>query len=149
MNPIDFDIQVKLAIYAHFADITSAPTIAQVAARVTAADADVRDAFQRLFRNRVLVLEPDGATIRMAPPFSGVPTQHVTVVGSKSYFANCAWDGLGILAALHAEGYVRSRCEQTLEPLRLHVGRDGPEPEPCVIHFAVPAALWWRDIVFT
>jgi hypothetical protein len=31
----------------------------------------------------------------------------------------------------------------------LRVNENGPDPEPCVIHFAVPAALWWRDIVFT
>ena len=144
---LDFDTRVKLAVYRHFADAASAPTVAQVAASVTASETDVRGALARLFRNRVLVLEWD--EIRMAPPFSGVPTQHVVVTGERSYTANCAWDALGVLAALHVEGEVHSRCEQSLEPLRLKVGRGGPEPEPCVIHFAVPAAHWWRDIVYT
>jgi hypothetical protein len=44
---------------------------------------------------------------------------------------------------------VFSRCEQSLDPLHLRVHEGGPDPEPCVIHFAVPAALWWKDIVFT
>jgi hypothetical protein len=46
-------------------------------------------------------------------------------------------------------GEVHSRCEQTLGPLFLRVGDDGPEAAPCVVHFAVPAAHWWRDIVYT
>ena len=145
----DFDTQVKLAVYGHFAEEAAAPSVAQVAARVRAKEADVRAAYRRLFASRVLVLEPDGATLRMAPPFSGVPTQHVVLAGGKSYFANCAWDALGVVAALGAEGEVRSRCEQSMEPLRIPVHRDGPEPVPCVIHFAVPAAHWWRDIVHT
>ncbi|MFN8179729.1 MAG: organomercurial lyase [bacterium] len=145
----DFDTQVKLAIYGHFAEEAAAPTVARVATRVGAGDAEVQAAYRRLFARRVLVLEPDGATIRMAPPFSGVPTQHVVLAGGKSWFANCAWDALGVLAALGTAGEVRSRCEQTMEPLRIPVDRDGPSPVPCVIHFAVPAAHWWRDIVYT
>ena len=146
---MDRFLRVKLAVYRHFAETTSAPTVAQVAECLEERKRDVRIAFERLFRNRVLVLEPDGVSIRMAPPFSGVPTQHVVVTGEKSYFANCAWDALGVLAALGASGEVHSRCEQTLEPLFLRVGGDGPEAEPCVVHFAVPAAHWWRDIVYT
>ena len=80
----------------------------------------------------------------MAPPFCGVATQHKVRAGGKEYFANCAWDALGILAALHAEGEVSSRCEQSLEPIQLRVGKNGPAPAPCVVHFAVPAARWWE-----
>jgi Alkylmercury lyase len=78
-----------------------------------------------------------------------VPTQHVVRVDGRSYFANCAWDALGVPACLHAPGEVTSRCDQSLEPLRLRVSEVGPAGDPCVIHFAVPAAQWWRDIVFT
>jgi len=146
---MDFDIQVKLAIYQHIAETTQAPSVEEVAERTGAAPADVRETYGRLARSRVLVLQPDGVSIRMAPPFSGVPTQHRVEVGGKEYFANCAWDALGVVAALHREGEVSSRCEQTFEPINFQVHASGPEPEPCVIHFAVPAALWWKDIVFT
>ena len=46
----------------------------------------------------------------MAPPFSGVPTQHVVIVDETKYFANCAWDSFGIPAALHRPGRVHFRC---------------------------------------
>jgi hypothetical protein len=146
---MDPDVQLKLAIFAFTADAARVPTIAELAAGVQRAPSDVRAAFERLTAQRVLVLERDGETIRMAPPFSGVPTQHRVRVGGKEYFANCAWDALGILAALHREGTVHSRCEQSMEPIVIEVGRMGPAPEPCVVHFAVPAAQWWQDIAFT
>lgn len=146
---VDFDTRVKLAIYRHIAETTRAPAVAEVAEQMKARSKDVQRAYARLFSSRVLVLEPDGVTIRMAPPFSGVPTQHRVRIGEKEYFANCAWDALGVPAALHRRADVFSRCEQTHEPLHIRVHDDGPEPTPCVAHFAVPAAQWWKDIVFT
>jgi hypothetical protein len=146
---MDFDTRVKLAIYAHIARTTRAPSPAEVAAVVKAAADEVREAYRRLFGKRVLVLEDDGESVRMAPPFSGIATQHRVRVAGKEYFANCAWDALGVIAALRQPGEVFSRCEQSLDPLHIRVRDEAPEPEPCVIHFAVPAALWWKDIVFT
>jgi hypothetical protein len=125
---VDFDTTVKLAIYSHLARTTGPPTPAQVAAAVRASVPDVEAAFQRLYQKRVLVLESDGASIRMAPPFSGVETQHRVRVARKEYFANCAWDALGVIAALRQPGEVFSRCEQTLEPLYLQV--HGPDRSP-------------------
>jgi len=144
-----FDTDVKLAVYRHIAAAARTPTVGEVAESVGATPGEVREAYERLYRNRVLVLEPDGTTIRMAPPFSGVATQHRVRISDKEYFANCAWDALGVPAALHAPAEVLSRCEQSREPIHLRVREDGPDPEPCVVHFAVPAALWWKDIVYT
>ena len=146
---MDDDTQVKLAVYRHFAATGTRPTPADVAARAGYDTPAVLAAYKRLRAQRVLALEPDGASIRMAPPFSGVPTPHVAEVGGTRYFANCAWDALGIPAALQQPGEVSSRCEQSMEPLRLKVGRDGPEPCDWLFHCLVPAARWWDDIVFT
>lgn len=141
---MDFDIRVKTAIYLWIARTTRTPTSAEIADAVGAVRDDVRQAYRRLFQNRILFLEPDGETIR-----SAVPTQHRVLVGDRSYFANCSWDSLGIPAALREPGEVFSRCEQTGEPIRLRVGTDGPEPQDVVAHFAVPAAKWWAELVYT
>ncbi|HZM69814.1 MAG TPA: organomercurial lyase [Candidatus Cryosericum sp.] len=146
---MDFDTQIKLAIYTHFAETGRRPSLEDVASRVVSDAGRVRDAYGRLRQQRVLVLESDGTTIRMAPPFSGIPTQHLVKVGGIDYFANCAWDSLGVPAALHRPAEVLSRCEQTGEPLRLEVGLDGPGPSTWLFHCLVPAAKWWEDIVFT
>ena len=149
---MDRDLQVKLAVYGCFAQTGRPPSPDEIGDRVGIAVPDVLDAYRRLRAQRVLLLEADGA-IRMAPPFSGVPTQHTVVGGGVSYFANCAWDALGIPAALRQPATVHSRCAQSREPLHLAVGPDGPEgPEAragWLFHCAVPAAHWWDDLVFT
>ena len=146
---MDLDLDVKLAVYQHFPQTTHPPSPDDIAVRLQVETPAVLDAYQRLRAQRVLVLEEDGASIRMAPPFSGVPTQHVAEVGGRRYFANCAWDVFGIIAALQKPGTVHSRCEQTREPLHLAVGPEGLEASDWLFHCAVPAAHWWDDIVFT
>jgi len=146
---MDSDARVKMAVYRHFAETGYPPTPSEVAGRAGMSAADVLDAFPRLRDQRVLVLGEDGASIRMAPPFSGVPTQHVVHVGGIRYFANCAWDSLGIPVALGREAEIDSRCEQSGEPLHLHIGPGGPGPSPWLFHCLVPASQWWNDIVFT
>jgi hypothetical protein len=146
---MEIDTQVKRAVYGHFAETGRRPTPNEVAGRVGSDVSSVLGSYPRLGTQRVLVLEPDGSSIRMAPPFSGVPTPHVVTVGDTRYFANCAWDALGIPAALHRRGEVRSRCEQSDEPLRLSVDMDGPETSTWLFHSLVPAAKWWDDIIFT
>ena len=146
---MDLEVRTKVAIYDHFATVGSRPSVDDVAARVGARASDVREMFGRLRAQRVLVLEADGESIRMSPPFSGVPTQHRVVAAGVSYFANCAWDALGIPAALHRAATVHSRCEQSLERLDLPVSDRGPDASGWLFHCVVPAAKWWDDIVFT
>ena len=148
-NPEDFDARVKVAVYRATAELGKPPSVEAVAAKVEATPAAVQEAYVRLRGNRLLLLEADGVTIRMAPPFSGVPTQHRVIVDGIEYYANCAWDALGIPAALHRRGVVHSRCEQSFEPLDLEVDLNGPAPSGWLFHCLVPAARWWDDLVFT
>jgi Alkylmercury lyase len=146
---MDSDLQLRAAVYRYFADRAEAPPLGDMARTMRATPADVKAGYQRLYARRMLVPMADGESIRMAPPFSGIPTQHVVRARGKEYFANCAWDSFGIPAALQAEGDVLSRCEQSGEPLRIHLGSDGPPTSTWLFHVAVPAAHWWRDIVYT
>src|SRR5882672_4134647 len=131
---MDFDARVKVAVYDYFATTGAAPGITQLAEHVAATVPEVRHAYARLRAKRVLLLEPDGQTIRMAPPFSGVPTQHHVVANSREYVANCAWDALGVVAALQQPGVVHSECAQSRQPLRLDVGRQGPDISDWLFH---------------
>lgn len=147
---MDFDTNVKLTIYNVIAETTRAPTSAEIAQMLDSSVEEIEAAFERLYRKRLLVVEPnDSSRIRMAPPFSGIETPFRVRVGEKSYYANCAWDALGISAALHADADIFAVDAHTHEPLTLIVRDGNPIPEPCVTHFAVPAAQWWDDIIYT
>ena len=146
---MELELKAKLAIYEHFAAVGSRPSLDDIAERLGAAVPQVRETFRRLREQRVLVLEADAESIRMAPPFSGIPTQHRVTAAGVSYYANCAWDALGIPAALHQPATVHSRCEQSMEPLELAVSERGLQASDWLFHCVVPASRWWEDIVFT
>lgn len=147
---MDFDTTVKMALYRTLADSARMPDAAELARGLGCAEAEVDLAFQRLHQKRLLVPEPGApGRIRMAPPFSGVPTPFPVRAGGFWYMANCVWDALGVSAALHRDAIVAGSDGHTGEPLELEVRDGAPRPRPCVIHFAVPAAQWWKDIVYT
>ena len=143
------DVQVRQFIYDHTIEHGVPPSARQAAAELGVAEEQLRAAFERLAAGRVLVLERDTREIQMAMPFSAFPTAFPTRVGATTYHANCAWDALGIPAALGRPATVHSRCEQTLQPLELPVTEGGPEPSDWLFHCVVPASKWWDDIVFT
>ena len=146
----ELDTKVKLAIYRITADTGVVPTSGEVARKIDIDEAEVLGAFGRLHGKRLLVPEPgDPTRIRMAPPFSGVPTSFPVDANGKRYYANCVWDAYGIAAALHADAIIPASDGQTGEALTLEVKNNQPVSKPYVAHFAVPAAHWWDDIVFT
>ncbi len=147
---MDFDTIVKLNIYEIIAETTKVPTSADVAEALNASVEEVEAAFERLHEKRLLVPEPgDPSRIRMAPPFSGVETPFRVKVRDKVYYANCAWDALGIPAALHQDAVVEASDGHSGEPMTLEVREGQPVPQQYLIHFAVPAARWWDDIIYT
>jgi hypothetical protein len=146
----DLDTRVKLTIYRTIAETARVPTSAQVAAAAGLSESAARAAFERLHAQRLLVPEPgDPTRIRMAPPFSGIPTPFPVDARGRRYYANCVWDAYGIPAALGADAVIPASDAFSGEPLTLEV-RDGrPVLHPYVAHFAVPAARWWENIIDT
>jgi len=53
-------------------------------------ECQVKKAYQDLRAQPVLVLEEDGTYIRMAPSFSGLPTQNIVEADGIRYKANIA-----------------------------------------------------------
>ena len=146
----DLDTKVKLAIYEITADTGRVPNSWQVASKIDIGENEVRGAFGRLHAKRLLLPEPgDPTRIRMAPPFSGIETAFPVEANGRNYFANCVWDAYGIAAALHCDAISRASDGHTGEALTLEVKNAQPVLKPYVAHFAVPAARWWDDLVFT
>jgi hypothetical protein len=126
------------------------PDSAPVATKLNVPEEEIREVFQELAAKRLLVLEPGyPSKIRMAPPFSGIETSFRVEAGNKSYYANCVWDAFGIAAALQENAIIHSTDGFTREPLTLEVKDHQPIASNYLAHFAVPAAQWWEDIIYT
>ena len=146
----ELDTHVKLELYRIAAESASVPTALDISRKIDIEEPQIIRAFARLHAKRLLVPEPDDPSrIRMAPPFSGIPTAFPVEAQGKRYYANCVWDAFGIAAALHSDAVIPASDGFSGERLMLEVKNARPVARPYVAHFAVPAAHWWDDIVFT
>ena len=145
----DRDRRVRNVTYGLIPELGRPPRAAEAAREAGLAPRELRDAWRRLHGAHALVLEPDGTQIRMANPFSAVPTPHRVEAAGRSWYGNCAWDAFGICAALHADGRVETSCPDCDEPIAVEVHRGRPDDARLLFHCLVPAAHWWDDIVFT
>ena len=144
------DNNVRLHILGELIARGAAPSVATTATALRLAEPDVAASYDRLAANRVIVLRPGTRDVLMAAPLSADPTPHVVrVANGRSHFGNCVWDALGVLTMVGSDGVVDTSCADCSSPLQLSVRSGALEPSDAVVHFAVPAARWWEDIVFT
>jgi hypothetical protein len=127
------ELEVRREIFESFAATGDAPRID---------DAETLDA---LAERHVLVLDPSNpGRIVMAHPFAAPGADAAVAAAERTWWGNCAWDALGIVAALGLEtASVRSG------DVRLEIAGGRVVEEDVLFHVAVPAAHWWEDIVFT
>ncbi|HXY81878.1 MAG TPA: organomercurial lyase [Gaiellaceae bacterium] len=95
------------------------------------------------------MLNPATDEIRMANPFSAVPTAYRVRAGGRWWYANCAWDAFGVFSALGVDGRVESSCPDCGEPYTVEVTGGRIDRPDLLFHCLVPAAHWWDDIVVT
>jgi len=145
----DSDLRLRNLTYRRFVELGRAPTADEMT-RTTGTDvAKVHEGWQRLHEMHAIVLQHGAPEIRMANPFSAVPTAYRVLVDDHWWYANCAWDAFGVCAALHADGRIETSCADCDEPLAVTVTDQVPDDDSLLFHVLVPAAQWWDDIVFT
>jgi hypothetical protein len=93
-----------------------------------------QDGLRRLADAHVIVLE-DGQ-IRAAHPFANHREGARVQAQGRTWWGNCAWDALGLVAALDLTGATITAQGIALE-------------KAAGFHVLVPAAQWWDDIGFT
>jgi Alkylmercury lyase len=143
------DLELRNLTYAKVVQFGRAPIATELAAATGRDPAELVAGWQRLHDQHALVLNPATAEIRMANPFSTVPTAYRVHAAGRWWYANCAWDAFGICAALHVDGRIETSCPDCGEPLHIAVRDQRPDDESLLFHCLVSAAHWWDDIVFT
>jgi hypothetical protein len=98
--------------------------------------------------DHAVVLGPDG-TIAFADPFATGPAPYRIQTPDAIHYAICAWDALGVLAALGSDGVAEGACPDCGEPIAIRIRAGAPDPADAVVHFLVPAAHWYEDLGFT
>lgn len=140
----DTDLELRRRTYAFLVEHGRAPRAAELGD-----PDDVLAGWRRLDAEHAVVLNPATDELRMLNPFSVVPTAYRVRAAGRWWYGNCAWDALGICAALDADGRVETSCPDCGETVAVEVSDDRPGDESFLFHCLVPAARWWDDIVFT
>ena len=149
MSTDTLDRDVRRHVFQHFLEAALPPTANQTAAALGISLAEARAAYEHLAADHVFVLEPGTLDIRMANPLSAIPTDFPVTVEGKRFYGACAWDALGVVAMLGGTGIIRTNCGCCGEPMTLKLVDSKLRSPVGVVHFAVPVAHWWDDIVYT
>lgn len=119
-----------------------------LSSRIDGAQPEVLASFRRLADAHMLVLQPEGGEILMAGPYSAVPTPFRVRANGVDAYGNCIWDALGIPAMLQSDADIDTSCADCGMSAAIRVRGAQMEGEG-LMHFAIPARHWWKDLVFT
>jgi len=145
----EFDFKVRYEVYRHFAEQGQAPGYVEIANHLQASPEIVRASYHALHAKHLLFLQPGSDSIRSANPFSAMPTRFQGRAGWQAWWANCAWDMLGIPAALGIEAEIQATIPGSNEPVALQVA-NGLVSEPgLAVYLPLPCRQWYDDLIFT
>jgi alkylmercury lyase-like protein len=141
---------VRRFVFRCAADTAAVPQAPEIARALGRPEPQVRAALHQLAAGRALILAPNDGAIWAANPFCAVASGFRVEASGKRYWGICAWDALGIAAALHSDAVITAPCGDCGDALTLEI-RDGAlrNGGSAVIHFAIPARHWWDNIGFT
>lgn len=142
------DFEIRRYIYERVIAGEHIPRVAEVAAALRLPVEATVASLRRMHDAHVLVVDAAGEII-MANPFSAVPTAFEVRSGAQSWFGNCIWDALGILAMLKTNGEVRTACPDCSEPMTLAIRNGSLDSNSAIVHIALPVKKWWENVVFT
>lgn len=140
---------VRAFIFRYFVDHERPPAVAETAERFAMSVESAREAYTQLADAHQMVLEPGSDEIRMASPLSAVPTPYRVFAGDHSYYANCAWDSLGIPAMLGADACIEAHDTLSGDLVRYTVEAGELRADGGYVHFSVPVRDWYGDLIHT
>jgi hypothetical protein len=141
--------RVRAYIYRHFAENSHPPSAEETARHLKLEVRATEDIYWDLNERHAIFLDPETGSIRMANPFSAVQTNFRVICSGRTYYANCAWDMLGIPAALHSDATIQAICSETNEMVKLHVRHGQVSASDLRIHFPIPFSKWYEDLAYT
>ena len=135
-------------VYESLIEHAIVPSLDQIARAVGGTPSSIAGLVRDAKIGKTLLLD-DSDAIWMAGPFSGRPTPYRVQGNNKTWFANCAWDALGVGAIVNVPVDVVATCADCGEALQFRVVPDNADVPDWIVHFLVPARRWYDDSGFT
>jgi hypothetical protein len=159
-DPTEPAVRIRNAVFSSFATQGVPPSPAELAQELRLDAGVVAEALRSLHEAHALVLTDAGDAVRMAHPFSAAPMGYVVTAagthsgtgyeGDRAWWGGCAWDSLGIGAALHERVTATTHCPFCGRTLTFTAAPDSPpDLVDAVARIPRPARSWWDDVVAT
>jgi len=119
---------------------------------------DARGAVADAGLGHAMFPDPYTGEIAIAGPVAGIPTSYRVSANGVTWFANSAWDMLGVAAMFMTEVTIETRCTDCGDPVKFFLDPHafpafsfpkGSKDEKAIIHFLMPARQWHDDIAAT
>lgn len=144
----EVDRGLRHFVYQHILHKEKVPLVADMCRALSLPKPRIRASLERLCFSHAFMMQEDGELWRAAP-FSATPTAFPVRIGEQSWFGNCIWDALGIPAMLGKDALIDSACGCCNYQMPIEVKGGKLRSNAGVIHIAVPARDWYKDVVFT
>jgi hypothetical protein len=147
--------ELRVFVYDTIASSGRPPASTEIGAHFGITPDDARGAIADAGIGTTLIADPRTGEIAIAGPVAGTPTQYRLTANSVTWFANSAWDMLGVAAMFMTEMTIESRCADcgevvrfTLDPIAFPAFRfpKGVDGDQMLLHFQLPASKWQEDI---
>ncbi len=145
----DRDWDLRADVYHSFIETGKAPRNSDLANALGSSVPDVEAGVQNLEQHHHIALAPGTTRVWMANPFSAIPTEYPSRTETVRYWANCAWDAVGVPAILGRDAWTDTRCAETGTPIESGVRNGRFVGGDEVIHIAVPARHFYDNIGYT
>ena len=141
---------IRLFIYRFVLSNDRCPSVNEVARQAGVSPLEAGTILRRLQDvHQAIILSPGSENLWLADPFAALPTAYPVFAEEHAWFGMCVWDALGILAICGRDGHAPTLCPVSGKEMVLQVQGGQLTKADGVVHFAVPAAEWWKDIGFT
>jgi len=130
-------------------DRCSIPTRSELEARHGWSSTELDGALDELAKAHGIVLHPGGRDVWAIHPFSLAPTPFLVESGAKRWWGSCAWCALGIAVLVAEPCAITTTLGAETEQVRLTVQNGRLDRSDLVVHFPVPLARAWDNVIYT
>jgi len=140
---------VRVFVYDSLLSAGHLPTSAEIAAQFGVSRDEVVATIRNARTGKTLLIDPRTGELWMAGPFSARRTAYEITAGTRRWWANCAWDMLGVADLVGEPVDLSARCTDCGEPFAFRFAPAADDVPDWIVHFLVPARRWYDDIGFT
>ena len=136
------------AILSDLVERGHAPSVEELAQRFERPREDISAALHALMEYHGVVLHPNSDEIWLAHPFSLAPTSFLVRSDQREWWGNCAWCSLGIAELAGGTATITTALGAVGRQVTVHIERGNLLDKAYVIHFPVPMAKAWDNVVY-